>query len=118
MRERLCARCSHSIYCDVVIGELSDRLYDELCRRGKSVVVVEYSEIDPSEAASTDEASGQLKYPWSNICMHYFRVDWLRTVARELHEAAMCALTDSKVFYKIKIKCFFGYFNPKNVIFR
>jgi hypothetical protein len=41
--------------------------------------VLEYSELDPAKASSTDPATGQLYFNWSNICMHYFSIDWLAT---------------------------------------
>ncbi len=49
-----------------------------------SLAVLEYSELDPALASATNPATGQLYYNWSNICMHYFAVPWLRTVADRL----------------------------------
>lgn len=49
-----------------------------------SLAVLEYSELDPALASATNPATGQLYYNWSNICMHYFAVPWLRTVANRL----------------------------------
>lgn len=41
-------------------------------------------ELDPSEAAASDPATGELKFGWSNICLHYFRRDWLEAVSGRL----------------------------------
>ncbi|PNW81173.1 hypothetical protein CHLRE_07g345300v5 [Chlamydomonas reinhardtii] len=49
-----------------------------------ALCVLEYSELDPARAAATDPATGHLYFNWSNICMHYFSVPWLRRVASEL----------------------------------
>ncbi|GLI67231.1 hypothetical protein VaNZ11_011169 [Volvox africanus] len=48
------------------------------------LTVLEYSELDPERAASIDPSTGQLYFNWSNICMHYFSVTWLREVATQL----------------------------------
>ena len=53
-------------------------------RRGGRTAVVEYSELDPAVAASQDPGSSALLYNWSNVCMHFFRVAWLRAVAEQL----------------------------------
>ena len=47
-------------------------------------MVLEYSELDPQLASATNPATGLLFYNWSNICMHYFSVDWLQRVAAGL----------------------------------
>ncbi|GIL53347.1 hypothetical protein Vafri_8968 [Volvox africanus] len=49
-----------------------------------ALTVLEYSELDPDLAASTDPSTGHLYFNWSNICMHYFSVNWLRNVATQL----------------------------------
>ncbi|KAG2434619.1 hypothetical protein HXX76_007514 [Chlamydomonas incerta] len=49
-----------------------------------ALCVLEYSELDPARAAATDPSTRQLYFNWSNICMHYFAVPWLRRVAAEL----------------------------------
>ncbi|GLC67245.1 hypothetical protein PLESTF_000532900 [Pleodorina starrii] len=49
-----------------------------------SLAVLEYSELDPALASATNPETGQLYYNWSNICMHYFSVQWLRDVAAQL----------------------------------
>lgn len=37
--------------------------------------------MDPAVACAADPASGTLMYNWSNICMHYFNVQWLVKVS-------------------------------------
>ena len=46
--------------------------------------MVEYSELDPAEAAAVDPATGRLRYGWSNVCLHYFERRWLEAVAGRL----------------------------------
>jgi UDP-N-acetylglucosamine/UDP-N-acetylgalactosamine diphosphorylase len=53
-------------------------------RRGGRLEVVEYSELDPAEAAASDPATGELRFGWSNVCMHYFSRAWLEEVAARL----------------------------------
>ncbi len=48
--------------------------------------VVEYSELDPLEASAEDPSTGVLKYNWSNICLHYFEREWLRSVSKALSQ--------------------------------
>ncbi|KAK9832988.1 hypothetical protein WJX74_003678 [Apatococcus lobatus] len=50
-------------------------------QRGSRIEVVEYSELDPGEAASTDPGTGELRYNWSNVCMHYFSRHFLQRAA-------------------------------------
>eukprot|EP00208_Stichococcus_sp_RCC1054_P001973 CAMPEP_0206140996 /NCGR_PEP_ID=MMETSP1473-20131121/11448_1 /ASSEMBLY_ACC=CAM_ASM_001109 /TAXON_ID=1461547 /ORGANISM="Stichococcus sp, Strain RCC1054" /LENGTH=469 /DNA_ID=CAMNT_0053535381 /DNA_START=218 /DNA_END=1627 /DNA_ORIENTATION=+ len=52
--------------------------------QGGEIKVVEYSELGPDLAAKADE-NGELLYNWSNVCMHYFRRDFLEAVAMRLH---------------------------------
>lgn len=66
-------------------------------RRGGRLEVVEYSELDPAEAAAADPATGELKYGWSNICMHYFRRDWLAAVAGQLAAAGRYHIARKKI---------------------
>ena len=54
-------------------------------RRGK-LAVVEYSELDPIEACAQDLGTGELFYNWSNICLHYFEREWLRSVSNKLSQ--------------------------------
>ncbi|KAK9823478.1 hypothetical protein WJX72_003019 [[Myrmecia] bisecta] len=56
-------------------------------RRGDEVHVVEYSELSPAQATSIDPVSGKLRFNWSNVCMHFFRTAFLRSVTGELHAA-------------------------------
>jgi hypothetical protein len=44
------------------------------------------AELDPAEAAASDPTTGELKYNWSNICLHYFCRDWLEAVSDKLAE--------------------------------
>ncbi len=46
--------------------------------------MVEGSEMDPAAASAVDPATGDLLYNWSNICMHFFRVDWLQQITKEV----------------------------------
>lgn len=49
--------------------------------------MLEYSELDPAVASAQNPATGRLMYNWSNICMHYFSVDWLSRVGGQCSEA-------------------------------
>ena len=49
--------------------------------------MLEYSELDPAVASAQNPATGRLMYNWSNICMHYFSVDWLSRVSVQCSEA-------------------------------
>ncbi|KAG2490778.1 hypothetical protein HYH03_010701 [Edaphochlamys debaryana] len=49
-----------------------------------SLAVLEYSELNPQLASATDPATGRLFFNWSNICMHYFSLPWLKKIAAEL----------------------------------
>lgn len=42
--------------------------------------VVEYTELDPSTASSLDPLTGDLRFQWSNVCMHLFTLDFLEFV--------------------------------------
>lgn len=53
-------------------------------RRNGALEVVEYSELDPAEASAVDPGTGELKFGWSNICLHYFKRSWLATVSDQL----------------------------------
>ncbi|DBA82806.1 hypothetical protein WJX77_012241 [Trebouxia sp. C0004] len=55
-------------------------------RREPHVEVVEYSEMDPQEAASVDPSTGELRYAWSNVCMHYFSTAFLVAMADRLKQ--------------------------------
>lgn len=66
-------------------------------RRGGALEVVEYSELDPAEAAASDPATGELKYGWSNICLHYFRRDWLEAVSGRLADMGRYHIARKKI---------------------
>ena len=42
------------------------------------------AELDPADACAVDPASGELKFGWSNICLHYFKRSWLADVSDRL----------------------------------
>eukprot|EP00899_Mesostigma_viride_P026953 jgi/Mesvir1/7442/Mv19221-RA.2 len=42
--------------------------------------VIEYSELGQEMAEALDPVTGQLRFQWANICMHYFHTDFLRDV--------------------------------------
>lgn len=50
------------------------------------LMVIEYSELPPSQASATDPSTGLLYFNWANICMHYFSVSWLLRAVVELQE--------------------------------
>ena len=47
-----------------------------------------HSELDPSQASARDPATGELLFGWSNVCMHWFAVVFLRTAAERLQREA------------------------------
>jgi len=65
-------------------------------RKGK-LQVVEYSELDPVEASSFDPETGILRYNWSNICLHYFQVQWLRRVSKHLVSGGTYHIAKKKI---------------------
>ena len=65
-------------------------------RQGK-LQVVEYSELDPVEASSFDPETKILKYNWSNICLHYFQVQWLRQVSKHLVSGGTYHIAKKKI---------------------
>ncbi|CAI5980115.1 unnamed protein product [Closterium sp. NIES-64] len=46
--------------------------------------VMEYSELPQGMGTSVDDATGKLKYNWSNICIHMFSVEFLQAAAQAL----------------------------------
>lgn len=56
-------------------------------RKGGSLTVVEYSELDAAEASSCDPDSGMLRYNWSNVCMHYFSLEFLQRIAAQQQQS-------------------------------
>lgn len=55
------------------------------------------TELDPAEAAASDPATGELKYGWSNICLHYFRRDWLEAVSGRLADMGRYHIARKKI---------------------
>ena len=47
-----------------------------------------FSELDPSQAPARDPATGELLFGWSNVCMHWFTVAFLRAAAERLQREA------------------------------
>jgi len=47
-----------------------------------------HSELDPSQASARDPATGELLFGWSNVCMHWFAVPFLRAAAERLRREA------------------------------
>lgn len=68
--------------------------------RGGALEVVEYSELDPAEACASDPSTGELKYGWSNICLHYFRLDWLEAVSGRLADMGRYHIARKKIASK------------------
>ncbi|KAL0052616.1 hypothetical protein WJX82_004822 [Trebouxia sp. C0006] len=65
--------------------------------RGAHVEVVEYSEMDPQEAASVDPNTGELRYAWSNVCMHYFSTAFLAAMADHLKQQGQYHIAHKKI---------------------
>ena len=55
------------------------------------------AELDPSEAAASDPVTGELKYGWSNVCLHYFRRDWLEAVSGRLADMGRYHIARKKI---------------------
>ncbi|BDA40449.1 UDP-N-acetylglucosamine diphosphorylase 1 [Coccomyxa sp. Obi] len=86
-------------------------------RKDGCIEVVEYSELDPQQAAATlggpeegvrrsswgrlfssgRPGQAQLKYNWSNVCMHYFTVDFLEAAARRLQTEGQYHIARKKI---------------------
>ena len=77
---------SNDIQCGarVVAKAYPEEKVGVFAQRAGKLHVVEYSELDPTEASSVDPCSGMLRYNWSNICLHYFEREWLKRVSNEL----------------------------------
>lgn len=71
----------------VVAKSHPDEKVGVFAQRNGKLGVIEYSELDPVEARDIDSSTGVLKYNWSNICLHYFEREWLRSVSKALSEA-------------------------------
>lgn len=61
------------------------------------IQVLEYSELDPATATAMDPATGKLYYNWSNICMHYFALPWLKAAADHLRTAAVYHIANKNI---------------------
>jgi UDP-N-acetylglucosamine/UDP-N-acetylgalactosamine diphosphorylase len=59
--------------------------------------VLEYSELDPTTASATNPGTGKLFYNWSNICMHYFSLTWLKAAAQHLRNAAVYHIAHKQI---------------------
>jgi hypothetical protein len=66
--------------------------------------VLEYSELDPATASATNPATGKLFYNWSNICMHYFALSWLKAAAQHLRSAAVYHIAHKQIPAKGGVK--------------
>jgi len=77
---------SNDIQCGarVVAKAYPEEKVGVFAQRAGKLHVVEYSELDPTEASSVDPATGMLRYNWSNICLHYFEREWLKRVSNKL----------------------------------
>ena len=58
------------------------------------------TELDPAEASAADPATGELRYNWSNICLHSFSVEWLKRVADALTTAGRYHVAHKKISSK------------------
>lgn len=82
-------------------------------RRSGAIQVVEYSELGPDVAASVNPQTGQLNYNWGNICMHYFRVQFLEKAQKALKDASVYHVARKKIPSKsgpVQV-CIWGRFN-------
>lgn len=66
--------------------------------------VLEYSELDPATASATNPDTGKLFYNWSNICMHYFSLPWLKAAAQHLRTAAVYHIAHKQIPAKGGVK--------------
>ncbi|PSC69582.1 UDP-N-acetylglucosamine diphosphorylase 1-like isoform B [Micractinium conductrix] len=92
-----CAESGVECAARVVAKAYPEEKVGVFARRGGALEVVEYSELDPNEAAASDPATGGLKYGWSNICLHYFRRDWLEAVSGQLAELGRYHIARKKI---------------------
>ncbi|KAL6761172.1 nucleotide-diphospho-sugar transferase [Haematococcus lacustris] len=68
----------------VVAKASADEKVGVFASREGALSVVEYSEMEPGQAHATNPDTGALLYKWSNICMHYFSVEWLQQLQEHL----------------------------------
>ncbi|KAL9329021.1 hypothetical protein ACSQ67_004024 [Phaseolus vulgaris] len=68
-------------------------------RRGKGgpLTVVEYSELESSLASAVNQATGRLRFCWSNVCLHMFTLDFLNQVANGLEKDSIYHLAEKKI---------------------
>ncbi|XP_057534397.1 UDP-N-acetylglucosamine diphosphorylase 1-like [Amaranthus tricolor] len=65
--------------------------------KGGPLDVVEYSELDPSLASAVNQATGRLRFCWSNVCLHMFSLDFLNSVANGLEKDSIYHLAEKKI---------------------
>ncbi|XP_074562307.1 UDP-N-acetylglucosamine diphosphorylase 2-like [Curcuma longa] len=65
--------------------------------RGGPLRVVEYSEMDASMTTEINQATGRLRYCWSNVCLHMFTLDFLNQVAINLERDSIYHLAEKKI---------------------
>ena len=90
---------SNSIQCGarVVAKAYPEEKVGVFAQRAGKLHVVEYSELDPTEASSVDPDTGILKYNWSNICLHYFEREWLKRVSKQLMTGGQYHVAKKKI---------------------
>ncbi|XP_058731262.1 UDP-N-acetylglucosamine diphosphorylase 1-like [Vicia villosa] len=65
--------------------------------KGGPLTVVEYSELDSSLASAVNQATGRLRFCWSNVCLHMFTLDFLNQVANGLEKDSIYHLAEKKI---------------------
>ncbi|XP_057252347.1 UDP-N-acetylglucosamine diphosphorylase 1 isoform X2 [Beta vulgaris subsp. vulgaris] len=65
--------------------------------KGGPLDVVEYSELDSSLASAVNQATGRLRFCWSNVCLHMFTLDFLNSVANGLENDSIYHLAEKKI---------------------
>lgn len=55
------------------------------------------SELSLLEATARDAATGELWFGWSNVCMHWFRRDFLQRAAQRLREEAIYHIAKKQI---------------------
>lgn len=77
-----CWNADAELGCRAVAKRSPDEKVGVFVRKGNSVGVIEYSELDPKLSAAVGEG-GELIYKWSNICMQYYSRNFLERLAIE-----------------------------------
>lgn len=67
-----------------------------VCLRNGRYNVVEYSEIDPAVASSTDPATGKLRFGAANIANHFFTLDFLKRT-EEMEKEMLYHIAQKKI---------------------